>query len=112
MKQCETCEEIKDESEFYRHPSLKGNLHKHCKKCHNKKMRIIREIKKTAPPKPEHCECCGELVKSFHCDHDHETGLFRGWLCAHCNQGIGKLGDNLAGVMKAITYLSTNGCTV
>lgn len=34
------------------------------------------------------CAICGkdrELV----CDHDHETGLVRGWLCKSCNTGEG-----------------------
>ena len=40
------------------------------------------------------CDCCGtpedQFVKSFHADHDHETGLFRGLLCVNCNNAIGK----------------------
>ena len=108
IKKCETCLIEKDVSEFYWHPSLKDNLHKHCKACHNEKMRVIREIKKTAPPKPEVCQCCKKPTTTFHCDHNHETGKFRGWLCAHCNQGIGKLGDSLPGVLLAVEYLSTN----
>ena len=107
MKTCETCKTVKEDTEYYWHPSLKDNLHKHCKACHNNKMKVIREIKKSAPPKPDKCECCRQPTKVFHCDHDHESGLFRGWLCAHCNQGIGKLGDNLQGVLLAVDYLST-----
>jgi hypothetical protein len=41
----------------------------------------------------------------MHLDHDHVTGKFRGWLCGACNRGIGMLGDNLAGVMRAAAYL-------
>ena len=107
-KTCETCQLNKPVDEFYFHPSLKDQLHRHCKKCHNEKMRVIREIKKTAPPKPTLCQCCEKPTTVFHLDHDHETNNFRGWLCAHCNQGIGKLGDNLQGVLKAVNYLSTN----
>ena len=38
-------------------------------------------------------------------DHCHETGVFRGWLCAGCNMGIGLLGDNEEGLLKALDYL-------
>lgn len=40
-------------------------------------------------------------------DHDPETHTFRGWLCQNCNTGIGKLGDNLEGLLEAVRYLST-----
>jgi hypothetical protein len=38
-------------------------------------------------------------------DHDHSDDSFRGWLCEPCNTGLGKLGDNLDGVIKAVNYL-------
>lgn len=38
-------------------------------------------------------------------DHDHETGVFRGWLCHNCNKAIGLLGDTVEGVKKAVRYL-------
>jgi len=39
-------------------------------------------------------------------DHDHDTGRVRGWLCVACNTGLGRLGDNSAGLMKALLYVS------
>ncbi|QPD06439.1 endonuclease VII [Synechococcus phage S-SRP01] len=39
-------------------------------------------------------------------DHDPSTHEFRGWICQNCNTAIGKLGDNLAGLMAAVDYLS------
>ena len=38
-------------------------------------------------------------------DHNHETGKIRGLLCINCNSGIGKLGDSITMLKKAIKYL-------
>lgn len=60
-------------------------------------------------PEPAACESCGGPPKGKHkrlvVDHDHTTGVFRGWLCDLCNRGIGMLGDNTSGVAKALAYL-------
>lgn len=45
-------------------------------------------------------------------DHDHVTGVIRGLLCFKCNIGIGKLGDNAAGVAKALAYLAPESSSV
>jgi hypothetical protein len=36
------------------------------------------------------CELCGNAPKSrgLHEDHDHKTGLHRGWLCWRCNNAL------------------------
>lgn len=56
---------------------------------------------------PDNCELCGSppTNKALSLDHCHETGKFRGWLCDRCNKGLGFLGDNLDGILKAVNYL-------
>ena len=57
---------------------------------------------------PETCECCGKTCdtgRRLALDHCYETGQFRGWLCMKCNTGIGKLGDSLEDVLRAVAYL-------
>lgn len=57
-------------------------------------------------PQPDHCECCGRRDrKALALDHCHATGAFRGWLCSRCNLAIGKLGDTVEAVQKALDYL-------
>ena len=48
----------------------------------------------------QNCQCAicktkfANLPKrAVHLDHNHKTGATRGWLCANCNSGIGKLND-------------------
>jgi hypothetical protein len=63
-------------------------------------------------PADGRCEACGEVAKLV-ADHDHVlealgfpgSETFRGWLCYRCNNGIGLLGDTIAGVQRALDYL-------
>lgn len=64
----------------------------------------------TRPP-PSACECCGKSPsdgKILNLDHCHDTGIFRGWLCAPCNLGLGLLGDSAQGVRRALAYLEAH----
>ncbi len=64
----------------------------------------------TNPPTgapPPVCSLCARPPKKVELsiDHDHETGLFRGWLCIRCNTALGTLGDNEYGIQKALRYV-------
>jgi hypothetical protein len=51
------------------------------------------------------CPLC-RTPEKLEIDHDHVTGKVRGRLCCSCNTALGRLGDNIKGLKKAITYLS------
>ena len=55
------------------------------------------------------CAICGiheeNVTKSLAIDHDHTTGLVRGYLCNNCNRGIGLLKDDPNVLRNAIEYL-------
>jgi len=54
------------------------------------------------------CNCCGYDCKStqpLHTDHCHETGVIRGRICWEVNTSLGKLGDTVEGLERAIKYL-------
>lgn len=112
-KQCTICGEKKNRDKFPKHSNHKDNLDSRCKDCVKKEAKIRKQIKETAPPVPEDgkCQCCGRVVedlqynKSWHLDHCHKTLEFRGWTCNHCNVGIGLLGDDTDGLIKALNYL-------
>ena len=111
---CKTCGVEKPLDEFgvlfTTQNSKKSYRLKNCRRCHADRVMRTAAIKKTAPPKPENCDCCGVSFKdipshSIHMDHCEETNTFRGWLCRQCNYGIGQLGDNIEGLQKALKYL-------
>jgi hypothetical protein len=47
----------------------------------------------------------GSRTRVLHVDHCHETNTVRGLLCTTCNSGLGALGDNEAGLLRALHYL-------
>lgn len=63
---------------------------------------------------PQHCEVCGRDRKKrrLHWDHDHKTGLFRGWLCVRCNLAAGFLQDSPDLCTRLSLYLRGNARTI
>lgn len=56
------------------------------------------------------CAICGKGLsgpgqRDTHLDHDHRTGLVRGFLCVACNQGLGRFLDEPTLLEIAIAYL-------
>lgn len=104
-KICTYCGKRKNLKSFPKHSMYKDNLDSRCRSCVKKHSRVRHKLHKKAPDKPVVCECCKENPLKWVLDHDHSDDSFRGWICDRCNTGIGKLGDNLDGVIKAINYL-------
>ena len=122
---CAKCGKSSDEVEFGMRANTYGKmyLYSRCKKCHsaiqNGRDRAARKkwgkgtnkIRDNKPPEGTPCDCCGKPMThrgkdAMHFDHDHKTDEFRGWLCKQCNTGLGNLGDDLEGVLKAVRYLT------
>lgn len=55
------------------------------------------------------CAICQKPMEAIrrrmNIDHCHDTNEVRGILCSGCNTGLGHLGDNIAGLQRAIAYL-------
>ena len=65
-----------------------------CKACEKKyREELARVHANNTLPKPDVCECCGEIPKYWTLDHDHENEKPRGWICHKCNLGLSKFGD-------------------
>ena len=65
-------------------------------------------------PMPTTCEACGRLPMGksnrlhydrLHFDHDHATGMFRGWLCHCCNTALGLVEDDQDILLGLVEYL-------
>tara|TARA_B100000686_G_C16129532_1_gene636650 strand:- start:83 stop:436 length:354 start_codon:yes stop_codon:yes gene_type:complete len=90
---------------------VKKRINIDCKECISKEAKVIRELRKTAPPIPKVCDCCGKIPDSnsfrnkLQLDHNHLTGEFRGWICDNCNVSLSRAGDTLEGVKNLVRYL-------
>jgi endogenous inhibitor of DNA gyrase (YacG/DUF329 family) len=62
---------------------------------------------KAGRKKPKQCELCGRGGKICF-DHDHKTGLFRGWICHNCNASLGLIEDNTQTLELMIKYIQNN----
>ena len=126
---CAKCGKSEPEVEFGGRRNTYGKYYpwSRCKRCHAdiqlSRDRAARKlwgsgdprslIKNNKPPEGTPCYCCGKPMThkgkyAMHFDHDWETHTFRGWLCKQCNVGLRQLGDNLEGVMQAVSYLTNH----
>jgi hypothetical protein len=102
------CGREHDIADFYlRGTSRRGKLYRMtvCRTCHVLEQRNRKRRRKAHGPPPQHCMNCGNAAP-LACDHDHQTGEFRGWLCKNCNTGLGLLGDDAAGLRRMLAYLT------
>lgn len=51
---------------------------------------------------------CRPEKKDIHLDHDHVTGVIRGFLCGRCNRGLGMFQDTAYLLHSAAEYLERN----
>jgi len=104
---CRRCDEFYPREKFkITSRKLSGKIYykSTCANCVAEETSAARVLRKLHQP-PNACDCCGRASRLF-LDHCHSTGVFRGYLCQHCNIGLGNLGDDQAGLLRAIQYLS------
>jgi hypothetical protein len=62
-KVCILCLIEKNISQFPKHKNNKDRHDTRCRACKNITNSHVRRLRKTAPTKPETCECCGKIPK-------------------------------------------------
>jgi hypothetical protein len=91
-----------------------GSVSGYCLSCRREHSQVLYLIKKAHPyaevlaSQDGVCLLCREPPgedETFHYDHDHETGQFRGLVCHLCNLGLGYFRDRIDLLERAIVYL-------
>lgn len=65
-----------------------------------------KQTKLAGRPKPKRCELCKRIGRKIVWDHCHQSGKFRGWICAQCNITLGTAGDSVKVLQRMIDYLN------
>lgn len=124
MRTCKTCGVDKPRKDFVTYDNGKGTgLRASCNECNRARWRYTtrkKNLRRVYGITPEDydemakdgCNLCGKKRESngrnLTVDHDHKTGKIRGILCMQCNTSLGKLGDSVEGLTRALEYLNAS----
>lgn len=113
---CNNCGVVQPIEQFYVMPS--GEIKRKCRSCARNQSKLIKTLKEIHPyPEDDYsCPICTRTLdeiaqngqtrlQNWVLDHCHDTETFRGWVCHHCNVGLGAFNDNLQRVKNAVKYL-------
>ena len=101
-KVCSKCGGTFPLTEFHKSVSMRDGRRNECKTCYHLDLSVKYALRRGfADLKPAACECCGKVTDKLNIDHDHNSKMFRGFLCTSCNKTIGCMGDNLQSVTEA-----------
>ena len=92
-----------------------------CRTCQRNQSQLIAYLKSTNayPPDDYVCPICQrdiveigrkgqKKLQSWVLDHCHDTETFRGWVCHHCNTGLGAFKDDINRIRNAVAYLQNH----
>ena len=95
-----------------------GEIKRTCKSCMTGHYYTLKRLRKENyyPDEDYCCPICKRDIKEISkygqiklnkwvLDHCHNTLTFRGWICHHCNTGLGGFSDDLTKVKRAVIYL-------
>ena len=119
VKECKRCGLEKAKDNFLLNKSTKDGFNGWCRDCtkdsalKSKYSISLEEYNSLLNKQDSKCAICNTgdpkgVSGEFVVDHCHDTGNIRGLLCNHCNTGLGKLGDSIESLEKALTYLKEN----
>ena len=134
MKTCPTCEQVKEDSDYYPHGRT-GKPAGSCKPCryegqkrwkaenpdklktYNRTQSLRKynltqlEFDSMLKKQGGGCACCGtkDSWRNLAVDHNHKTGEVRGILCDRCNRAAGLLADSPSRALNLHRYLTERG---
>jgi hypothetical protein len=114
--ECNNCGVVQPVENFQHMES--GEIKRKCRSCARNQADLIKHLKKIHPyPDDDYCcPICNRTIdqigrkgqkklQNWVLDHCHDTETFRGWLCHHCNTGLGAFNDNVNRIRNAVEYL-------
>lgn len=133
MKQCRVCNELKEETDFYKCGRKGGNpeaRHTECKECAKTRIKATRDPERARDAhlrrnygitladfnrmvlsQGSKCACCrtdkpGGKHGQWCVDHDHVTGAVRELLCKDCNIVLGLVEDSPEHLQRLLAYIA------
>lgn len=82
---------------------------KQCRRAYDRERKYkltANEYEEIVVQQNNNCAICRQQLVNTNVDHCHKTNKVRGVLCTKCNTGIGKLGDDFFGCLRAAMYLA------
>ncbi len=113
FKICYLCKESLPLSFFRFTGADKKWRRRECNSCMNEYTKELQKLKITYNLPDNHiCPIClvGEVNEigkktKWNLDHNHNTNVFRDYLCETCNRGLGMFKDNIQILKNALKYL-------
>ena len=118
-KVCKVCKIEKDWSQFYKNKQHEFGIDNRCISCEKTRHKEQKErrqyvLENNILYEGVPCKICNVTTTMTHdkhysavIDHCHDTKKFRGILCKSCNSALGKFGDDIPMLKKAIEYLKS-----
>jgi len=113
---CNKCGFVQPSSQFQIMPS--GEIKRMCNTCRRNHSALVSTLRSQYdyPDEDYECPICDRhmdeismsrqtKLQKWVLDHCHETETFRGWVCHHCNSGLGAFKDNIDRIKRAVEYL-------
>lgn len=109
VRRCTTCGASKPVSDFSPNTFRRDGLQPYCRPCGRAYVRRNRGVVAAdgfdLRERGEACEVCGGAgARGVFLDHNHTTGLARGWLCGGCNGALGMLNESVDRMVALIAY--------
>lgn len=121
--ECNNCGIVQPLKNFTKMPS--GEIKRKCRQCAREQSNLIKHLKEKHPyPDNSYlCPICNRSIneiskrgqmrlQNWVLDHCHDTETFRGWLCHHCNVGLGAFSDDLLRIENAAKYLRKHNASI
>lgn len=108
---CKPCV-LAQSKEFYKTPQGRKSKLEHAWKSRGFNF-TVEQYDELMAKQDKVCAICGveknRNGSALCVDHNHKTGQIRGLLCHFCNTALGKFGDDIKMLQKAIQYLEKHG---